>query len=455
MTQLYQNNGKKIGLTALILGFLVLLVVLYIQKEKPYYFYENDTRLFLYIILSIASIFTIHSWVLLPKYFQNSIKEYKYWCIGFGMAFIFYFIILFDTTIYPESKDGEIELLSLTISIFLALLIFVNFLYTTFFIKEIRLKFLEFIVNVIAFGVLSGLAISIDKHFIRFIPIVIITFYIHTFLIVPLLVKNKKTNYLLYIFGLIVSYSLGIIGIFYSLIHSFSDFVTTVNFATSILVITLFLSFIYGYFRIKFKNTTVKVETKTSELNLLKSQVNPHFLFNTLNTLYASALNENAPQTAETTAKLANLLRYMENDMKKEHIPITDEMKYIEDYIAIQKTRCSVEPKIEITTQNVSESIRISPGLFIPLVENAFKHGIHLIENATLEIEVSCDAKNIRFTCANSYDESLKVNKMEKGFGIGLQNVRKRLELLYGQHHTFEIKKNNGTFTVNLTIPRI
>ncbi len=453
MTQLYQNNGKKIGLTTLILGFLALLVVLYIQKEKPYYFYDNDTRLFLYIILSIATIFTIHSWVLLPKYFQNKIKEYKYWCIGFGMAFIFYFIIIFDTTIYPEyKKDAEIELLSLTIPIFLTLLIFVNFLYATFFIKGIKLKFLEFIVNVIVLAVLSALTISIEQKFIKFLPIVILMFYTNTLVFIPKYFKNDITKYFLYISGLVIFSLIGVYGMFFS---DLSNHFVAITFSSILIFsITLFLSFIYGYFRIKFKNTTAKVETKTSELNLLKSQVNPHFLFNTLNTLYASALNENAPQTAETTAKLANLLRYMENDMKKEYIPITDEIKYIEDYIAIQKTRCANEPKIEFTTENMSESIRISPGLFIPLVENAFKHGIHLIENATLEISVSCDANNIHFTCANSYDEALKVNKMEKGFGIGLQNVRKRLELLYGQNHTFEIDKNNGIFTVNLIVPK-
>ncbi len=448
MARLYQNNIKKIVLTILFLAFLTFITVLLEQKEQPYYFYTNNSRFVLYFILAVATIFTIHSWVLLPKYFDNKIREYKLWYIGSVNAFVLF--VAYHLIRLTDIEDVNMLFFFVALVICVAFLLFVNTFYTLFFD---RTHLVEFIINSVVLASVFYLIVGSNNEAVYALLVALLVFYVHTFVIVPLFLKKKKWKYFLLVVNLSIFYWVSLYFITLQDKYSYWSLEAIVLTALSLAII-LFLSFIYGYYRVKFKNTTIEVETKTSELNLLKSQVNPHFLFNTLNTLYASALNENAPQTAEITSKLANLLRYMENDMKKEYIPITDEIKYIEDYIAIQKTRCAVEPKIAFTTQNLSESIRISPGLLIPLVENAFKHGVHLIENSKLKMEVSCDAKNIRFTCANSYNESLKVNKMEKGFGIGLQNVRKRLELFYGQNHTFEIDKNNDTFTVKLIIPR-
>src|SRR5690606_7626491 len=205
-------------------------------------------------------------------------------------------------------------------------------------------------------------------------------FYINTFYIIPLLLAYKQK--LKFVFISVIWFA--VLYILISLTHlvfygdtffeikifSLSSYL--LESFTHILIPIYLLSFAYGYIRHRIKNQDKKLEAKESELQLLKSQVNPHFLFNTLNTLYATALEEQAPKTAESTAKLANLLRYMQEDINKEFIPLENEIKYVQDYIAIQKLRCSVTPKIETKFENIEGKV-ISPGLLIPFVENAFK----------------------------------------------------------------------------------
>jgi sensor histidine kinase YesM len=215
------------------------------------------------------------------------------------------------------------------------------------------------------------------------------------------------------------------------------------------------LSLIYGYIRLKMKADetvfSLKLRAKESELNLLKSQVNPHFLFNTLNTLYATALEEQAPKTAESTAKLANLIRYMQNDIQKDFIPLQNEIKYLEDYITIQKLRCEVPPEITTSFKNIEDKI-ISPGLLIPFVENAFKYGIDPTIQSELAVSVICNEQTIHFECTNSYEDEFAKFDREQGFGIGIKNTRKRLELVYPKTHTLSITKTKNIFSVKLSI---
>ena len=195
----------------------------------------------------------------------------------------------------------------------------------------------------------------------------------------------------------------------------------------------------------------MRLGAKESELQLLKAQVNPHFLFNTLNILYATALDENALKTAESTANLASLLRYMQEDISKDFIPLGNEIKYLQDYISIQKLRCAVPPKVAVQFKNTENHV-ISPGLLIPFVENAFKYGIDPSAASTLRLSVICDENTIHFECVNSYDDTFKTYYKEQGFGIGIKNAKQRLELVYPKKHTLETAKENAVFSVKLSI---
>lgn len=162
-------------------------------------------------------------------------------------------------------------------------------------------------------------------------------------------------------------------------------------------------------------------------------------------------MEENAPKTAESTAKLANLLRYMQNDITKDFIPLENEIKYLNDYIAIQKLRCEIKPQVETTFENC-EGKTVSPGLLIPFVENAFKYGIDPSKPSKLKVSVICDGSKINFECVNSYDDNFKTFYKEQGFGMGIKNAKQRLDLVYPKNYNLDISKANHIFKVKLDI---
>ena len=281
-------------------------------------------------------------------------------------------------------------------------------------------------------------------------------FYFNVFVLVPALLSNRRV--LSYIGLNLLSIVVILLGtkLIYELpFEKVLPFSRNFN-VLMIIAFVIFLSaFVYAYVRLKFKANErlfdLKLTAKESELQLLKSQVNPHFLFNTLNTLYATSLKEQAPKTAQSITKLGSLIRYMQNDIHKELIPLQKEVDYLNDYIEIQKLRLAIEPEIITTFENIDAQM-MSPGLFIPLVENAFKYGIHPTEKSTIHIRIQCSDRQITFECENNYDPNQKVHAMNEGFGIGIQNVQKRLKLVYPEKHTFDIDKSATRFVVKLTL---
>ncbi len=215
---------------------------------------------------------------------------------------------------------------------------------------------------------------------------------------------------------------------------------------------------IYAYARKLLKDREKKgyslFRQKEAELNQLRSQVNPHFLFNSLNTVYAFALKEGNEKTAETIAKLANLMRYLIDDMEKDQIPIKKEIGYIEDYIKLQLIRSSVDHNISINIDldEEQQSDMIAPMLMIPFVENAFKHGINPNSISEFKLKVSFVNKQFQFVLENSVDKKFEAFYKEKGFGIGIENVRKRLEFIYPDKHTLSIADTHDRFIVIMNI---
>lgn len=327
--------------------------------------------------------------------------------------------------------------------------------------KKKTLPYLEININILILLIIcsfSALTPKMGSKEILSVIVVLVVFYIHTFFIVPvLIVQKKKLKYSILVIALAASFYLligKIIRNLFANVQTGEDVFYIVLTLTSVLLLTLFLSFVYAYVRtIKAKERSfdLKMGNKESELRLLKSQVNPHFLFNSLNAVYATALIENAPKTSESIAKLASLIRYMQKDMNENFIPLQNEIKYIQDYVAIQKIRSAVEPMVELRFENI-ENYMISPGLLIPFVENAFKYGIDPSKPSKLEISVCCADNWITFECTNTYHEGYKTYEKEEGFGIGIKNTKQRLELVYQENHTFEIKKLEGIFSVKIGI---
>jgi two-component system LytT family sensor kinase len=192
----------------------------------------------------------------------------------------------------------------------------------------------------------------------------------------------------------------------------------------------------------------------TADLQFLRSQINPHFLFNALNTLYGTALIEGSKNTAEGIQKLGDMMRFMLYENTLDFIPMDKEIAYLKNYIALQKLRTQLSPDImiedDITDQQCDH--QIAPMLLIPFVENAFKHGVSLAERSWIKIKLTCNEAQVCFEVRNSLHVKTDNDPEREHSGIGLKNVQERLSLLYPRRHQFIFGEEGGEFVVRLTI---
>ncbi|MFT3908241.1 MAG: histidine kinase [Ferruginibacter sp.] len=186
----------------------------------------------------------------------------------------------------------------------------------------------------------------------------------------------------------------------------------------------------------------------TAELNFLKAQTNPHFLFNTLNNIYALA-RKKSDDTADVVMKLSKLLRFMLYESQKTTIPIIDEIHVLDDYIELEKIRYDEKLKLTFTKSMDNESQMIAPLILLPFVENAFKHGASESRfSSYINIGLKLQQGELFFFIENSKSENLVIVQPEN---IGLNNIRRQLELLYPDHN-LDIESNANRFTVSLKI---
>lgn len=194
----------------------------------------------------------------------------------------------------------------------------------------------------------------------------------------------------------------------------------------------------------------LKSEKLESELKFLKSQINPHFLFNSLNNIYTlTMLNPNA--AGESVLKLSEMLRYLLYECDAEKVALGRELTYLENYIALFSLKDDEPLNIKFNKTNMQNDIMIAPLLFIPFVENAFKHSqVEDLENGWINIKLSSDEQQIYFEVKNSLPQNEFAK--DKVGGIGLNNVKRQLELVYPNKHTLNIDKQEGEFSVELII---
>ncbi len=190
-------------------------------------------------------------------------------------------------------------------------------------------------------------------------------------------------------------------------------------------------------------------ENLKTELSLLRSQVSPHFMFNIMNNMVALA-RKKSDLLEPSLIKLSSLLRYMlyETDEK---VDLQKEIEYLQSYIDLQKQRFGNNVTIKTCMENVDDHYEIEPMLLIPFVENAIKHGTGQIESATVDIQLKAEKNILSFTVRNRFNEDSDEIK-DKSSGIGLPNVQRRLDLLYGKKHSLLVTKQNGWFIVSLQI---
>jgi hypothetical protein len=189
-----------------------------------------------------------------------------------------------------------------------------------------------------------------------------------------------------------------------------------------------------------------ELQIKNQELQYLKKQIHPHFLFNTLNTIYGFALKQ-SKDTPEIILKLSNLLDYILYQVNKPKVSLKEEVLHIKEYIELEKIRFQDTLKVSFKADKISEEIQVAPMLLIPFVENAFKHGNLIDGFLTVEIDVKLIENQFEFLIKNTV---LNVDENEKG--IGLENIQKRLNLLYPKDYKLKIESKNKWYKVHLII---
>ncbi len=197
-----------------------------------------------------------------------------------------------------------------------------------------------------------------------------------------------------------------------------------------------------------------EVTQGSANLSFLKSQINPHFLFNALNTLYGSALTENAEKTSDGIQKLGDMMRFMLHENLQDKISIKREIEYLQNYLDIQLLRFGKEPNLELSIQIQEDFCEgdIAPMMLIPFIENAFKHGISTKNKSWIKINLRCMKGSIHLDVVNSIHPKKATEDPKDESGIGLENVKKRLELLYPSAHSLTIVANDLEHFVHFSL---
>jgi len=191
-------------------------------------------------------------------------------------------------------------------------------------------------------------------------------------------------------------------------------------------------------------------EMLKTELSLLRSQVSPHFMFNVLNNMVSLARKQ-SDLLEPSLIKLSSLMRYMLYEADEEKVSIEKEMDYLQSYIDLQQQRFGKKVQVKVHMHSMDDHYQLEPMLLIPFVENAFKHGTGMIEDAQIDIDLEAEKNVLQFTVSNKYNPA-SVEIKDKTSGIGLANVKRRLNLLYGKNHSLMISTNNNWFVVALKI---
>ncbi len=290
--------------------------------------------------------------------------------------------------------------------------------------------------------------------------------YIHLYILVPKLL-NKK-HYLVHFISigtLIYLYSFCNYSLLMSLPRegmreNMLRFLSRIhpNFDLSEGMIVVILTYALKYTLIAFITQTellkLQKEKLELELNALKSQIHPHFLFNTLNNLYSLTL-KNSEKASEVVLKLSDIMRYVLYQANERKVDIKKEVDFAKNYVDLQRIRYQDKYKITFETIGKFNEQKVAPLLFIDFIENAFKHGLERrFNDGFVDVKFTIDDQNISLNVINSKGQNDEDNTAEeaKRKGIGLQNVRRRLDLIYGDSHHLKISETEEIFEINLSL---
>ncbi|MCK5820459.1 MAG: histidine kinase [Bacteroidales bacterium] len=208
--------------------------------------------------------------------------------------------------------------------------------------------------------------------------------------------------------------------------------------------------FAIDWIKLKIKSEELQKQNLQGELNLLKNQISPHFFFNTLNNI-DSLIKSNAEKASETLVKLSEIMRYMIYDTKVNKVSLASEIKHIENYIELQAIQYANKNLVSLTVKGAPENISIAPIMFVSFVENAFKHCTDKEIDDAIQFQFSIEGDIVTFESRNLADKTKLITKDDSS-GVGLDIIKRRLELIYPEKHKLEIKEEDDSFKVFLRI---
>lgn len=284
----------------------------------------------------------------------------------------------------------------------------------------------------------------------------IIFFYLNAWVFIPKMVYKKRFfEYTLYILGVFV--------FMFVVRYLFENFFLTSHTLDikPVILFTVFTVFFVLCASTAFqmmvdkmqqerKSSARENENLKTELSLLRSQVSPHFMFNVLNNMVSLA-RKKSDVLEPSLIKLSSLMRYMLYEADEDKVPLQKETEYLQSYIDLQQQRFGKNVAIQVSLEAADSTYEIEPMLLIPFVENAFKHGTGLISNASIDISLYTRPGMLFFSVRNKFNEASSEIK-DKTSGIGLANVKRRLNLLYGDNYVLHIEKKDDWFIVSLQL---
>lgn len=214
-----------------------------------------------------------------------------------------------------------------------------------------------------------------------------------------------------------------------------------------VVIVSTGLRFATDWFTNEKIRKNLENEKLTAELAFLKSQINPHFLFNSLNNIYALSYRQ-SPATPEAILKLSQMMRYMLTESNDIFVPLEKELQYINNYIELQRLRFKDGGAVVLDTNSPNEKYYIAPLILIPFIENAFKHGVATDEENPITIKISTDMARLDFNLKNKTSPHNK----DESSGVGLNNVYRRLNLLYPERYTLEIEESDSYYSCHLVL---
>ena len=220
----------------------------------------------------------------------------------------------------------------------------------------------------------------------------------------------------------------------------------------------LFAAFAYhlakDWWRSEQQKALLASEKLAAELNYLKAQLNPHFLFNTLNNLYALAERAGDENLSDGIASLAELMRYAVYESRADYVPLSKELRFLQSMVEMESLRFDEKEDVHIAFQvsGPHQQLEIAPLLLVPFVENAFKHGIRYGRQSVVRIKVVAEGHHLLFQASNTLHHQEDARPHENKAGIGLENARRRLGLIYPGLHELNIETKDGLYSINLQI---